>query len=68
VWLRQTALTTWAGEGELVTDDNQLLQWGQMRPAATSAATEERQNANLSSLAEAAGAMPFRVRFAQPTR
>ncbi|MBW2269458.1 MAG: fused MFS/spermidine synthase [Deltaproteobacteria bacterium] len=66
VWLRQPALARWAGNAELVTDDNQLLQWGQVRPSRSADVSAARQNTNLLSLAEAAGGMPFRGRRARP--
>lgn len=64
VWLRRKALTSWAGDAELITDDNQLLQWGRVRPSTTSEVGAARQNASMASLSEAAGRAPFWGRHA----
>ena len=66
VWLRQEALERYARDGEPVTDDNQLLQWGQMRPRSSRDFQAALQGANMHTLQETAGRGPFVLR--DPTR
>ena len=59
VWLRQGALAAYAGLGQLVTDDNQLLQWSQLRPRESDDATRELNDRNVRLLREYAERPPF---------
>jgi len=66
VWLRREALERYARDGEPVTDDNQLLQWGQMRPRSSKAFYAALREANMRTLQETAGRGPFVLQ--DPTR
>lgn len=66
VWLDTPRLALYARGGTVVTDDNQLLQWGQLKPAPTSRRATELNLENATILARFAGRPPFSIQRAQP--
>ena len=67
VWLDQAALERYAASGTIITDDNQLLQYGQMRPAATAERAYRLNEENMKVLGNFARRAPFILRQRQPT-
>jgi hypothetical protein len=61
-WLSQEALARYAQSGSIITDDNQLLQYGQLRPAATNRRALLRNSENMQILARFAGRQPFALK------
>jgi spermidine synthase len=62
VWLRSEALSRYGRPGQLITDDNQLLQWSTMRPRADSQHTQTQNQANKTILKRVAGRPAFSLR------
>jgi spermidine synthase len=68
VLLDPEALARYASPGTLITDDNQLLQFGQMRPGLRSGRGRRLKRENLAILSDAAGREPFRLPIRSGTR
>jgi spermidine synthase len=64
VWLRQNALERYAQSGAIISDDNQLLQYGQLRPASSSARAFALNQENMMILENFAGRAAFSLRGA----
>ena len=62
VWLRQNALERYAQSGAIISDDNQLLQYGQLRPASSSARAFALNQENMMILENFAGRAAFSLR------
>lgn len=68
VWLRQRALERYAQSGRIITDDNQLLQYGQLRPAASAERAYRLNDENITILRNFAGRPAFSLRKLRPAQ
>jgi spermidine synthase len=66
VWLDPGSLARYASRGTLITDDNQLLQFGQMRPGLRRKRAFRLSQENLEILSSVAGRHPFLLRTRSP--
>ena len=58
-WLRQRPLAAYAGLGQMITDDNQLLQWSDLRPQTSDETARKFNERNLRLLEDFAGRPPY---------
>jgi spermidine synthase len=59
VWLDQPALEEYAERGQIITDDNQMLQFGEMRSSHSRVRSEEASVQNQAIIEKVAGRPPF---------
>ena len=67
-WLRQGSLAAYAGLGQMITDDNQLLQWSDLRPRTSDETARQLNERNLLLLEDFAGRPPYTRRARRAPR